>query len=183
MHLEGAWLSSTSTRKRAEKITKAQREELERNWRDRNKRLKGMGLPKQTFEEFLDFVHGRKTEKKTGPKDSIRQWTPSLAKARSKAAEAIKPSIPDLSYRTQHKIIKTPSATASATPLEDQELVVNSVPLEITRPKLWVTGPTSSKQTPAYTGTNIVGIGTMHKSNMVPIFSDQEAQDISKMRR
>ena len=34
-----------------------------------------------------------------------------------------------------------------------------------------------------YTGTKIKGIGTMHKSNAVPIFSDQEAQDISKMRR
>jgi hypothetical protein len=34
-----------------------------------------------------------------------------------------------------------------------------------------------------YTGTKIKGIGTMHKSNAVPVFSDQEAQDISKMRR
>ena len=34
-----------------------------------------------------------------------------------------------------------------------------------------------------YTGTKILGIGTMHKSNAVPIFSDQEAQDIARMRR
>lgn len=34
-----------------------------------------------------------------------------------------------------------------------------------------------------YTGTKIIGIGTMHKSNAVPIFSDDEAKDISKMRR
>lgn len=34
-----------------------------------------------------------------------------------------------------------------------------------------------------YTGTKIKGIGTMHKSNAVPIFSDQEAVEISKMRR
>jgi hypothetical protein len=34
-----------------------------------------------------------------------------------------------------------------------------------------------------YTGTKIKGIGTMHKSNAVPIFTDQEAHDISKMRR
>jgi len=34
-----------------------------------------------------------------------------------------------------------------------------------------------------YTGTKIKGIGTMHKSNAVPIFSDEEAIDISKMRR
>ena len=34
-----------------------------------------------------------------------------------------------------------------------------------------------------YTGTKVKGIGTMHKSNAVPIFSDEEAIDISKMRR
>jgi hypothetical protein len=34
-----------------------------------------------------------------------------------------------------------------------------------------------------YTGTKVKGIGTMHKSNAVPIFSDDEAKDISKMRR
>lgn len=34
-----------------------------------------------------------------------------------------------------------------------------------------------------YTGTMIKGIGTMHKSNAVPIFSDEEAIDIAKMRR
>jgi hypothetical protein len=34
-----------------------------------------------------------------------------------------------------------------------------------------------------YTGDKIKGIGTMHKSNAVPIFSDEQAQDIAKMRR
>ena len=34
-----------------------------------------------------------------------------------------------------------------------------------------------------YTGTRIKGIGTMHKSNAVPVFSDEEARDISSMRR
>jgi hypothetical protein len=34
-----------------------------------------------------------------------------------------------------------------------------------------------------YTGTKIKGIGTMHKSNAVPVFSDEEAKDISSMRR
>jgi hypothetical protein len=44
-------------------------------------------------------------------------------------------------------------------------------------------GIATTKQIPQYTGTKIIGIGTMHKSNAVPIFSDEEAQDISKMRR
>ena len=44
-------------------------------------------------------------------------------------------------------------------------------------------GAISSKQIPKYTGDKIIGIGTMHKSNAVPIFSDNEAKDISSMRR
>ena len=34
-----------------------------------------------------------------------------------------------------------------------------------------------------YTGTMVKGIATMHKSNAVPVFSDEQAIDISKMRR
>jgi hypothetical protein len=34
-----------------------------------------------------------------------------------------------------------------------------------------------------YTGEKIKGIGTMHKSNAVPIFTDNEAKDIASMRR
>jgi hypothetical protein len=44
-------------------------------------------------------------------------------------------------------------------------------------------GAVKTKDVPQYTGTKILGIGTMHKSNAVPIFSDDEAKDISSMRR
>jgi hypothetical protein len=39
------------------------------------------------------------------------------------------------------------------------------------------------KPSPVYTGTKVKGIATMHKSNAVPVFSDEEAVEISKMRR
>jgi hypothetical protein len=41
----------------------------------------------------------------------------------------------------------------------------------------------TKKPTPVYTGTAIKGIGTMHKSNAVPIFSDEQAIEIATMRR
>lgn len=44
-------------------------------------------------------------------------------------------------------------------------------------------GAVKSRDIPKYTGTKMLGIGVMHKSNGVPIFSDQEAKDISSMRR
>jgi hypothetical protein len=34
-----------------------------------------------------------------------------------------------------------------------------------------------------YTGTAMKGIGTLHKSNAVPIFTDEEAKDQASMRR
>jgi len=45
------------------------------------------------------------------------------------------------------------------------------------------TGAVASKAIPQYTGTKMLGIGTMHKSNAVPIFTDEEAKSISSMRR
>lgn len=44
-------------------------------------------------------------------------------------------------------------------------------------------GPCTKPEQKVYTGSKVKGIGTMHKSNAVPIFSDEEAVDISKMRR
>ena len=34
-----------------------------------------------------------------------------------------------------------------------------------------------------YTGTKVVGISTLHKSNGIPVFSQEEAIEVSKMRR
>jgi hypothetical protein len=45
----------------------------------------------------------------------------------------------------------------------------------------WV--PCTKKAAPVYTGDKIIGISTLHKSNAVPVFSRQDAIDISKMRR
>jgi len=46
------------------------------------------------------------------------------------------------------------------------------------------TGPTPRKEPQQYTGDLLVGIGTMHKSNMVPIMrGTDEAKDIARMRR
>ena len=44
-------------------------------------------------------------------------------------------------------------------------------------------GNATLKPAKVYTGTKVKGIATMHKSNAVPVFSDEEAVDISRMRR
>ena len=41
----------------------------------------------------------------------------------------------------------------------------------------------TKKSDTAYTGEKVLGISVLHKSNGVPVFSQEEAIDISKMRR
>ena len=136
MHLVGPYLSTTSTKKRTEKLTKAKQQELEQGWRERNQRLKEMRLPKETFDQYLEWVYGR--GKKT---------------------------------KTRHIY----EVTSLAMPDKNAE--------SVSRPNTWTTGACALKASPKYTGTQILGIATMHKSNMVPVFSNQEAKDISTMRR
>jgi len=52
---------------------------------------------------------------------------------------------------------------------------INSLP--------FTAGPCFKPIDKVYTGTMIKGIGTMHKSNAVPIFSDEQAVEIATMRR
>lgn len=150
MHIEGPWLTTTSTKKRNEKITKAKQAELESGWRDRNKRLKEMGLPKETFEQYVDWVYGRGTKTRSAKKEDGQKS--SLAK--NKRVHGVLP------VHEKNEAPDVPKSLGS-----------------------WITGPVASKPSPVYTGTKVKGIGTMHKSNAVPIFSDEEAIDISKMRR
>lgn len=44
-------------------------------------------------------------------------------------------------------------------------------------------GLAPKRESPKYTGDNVIGIGQMHKSNAVPIFKASDAEDIAKMRR
>jgi hypothetical protein len=53
----------------------------------------------------------------------------------------------------------------------------NHIPSRVTE------GGSTASVTKVYTGTKVKGIATMHKSNAVPVFSDEEAVEISRMRR
>lgn len=47
-----------------------------------------------------------------------------------------------------------------------------------------MTGGVAAAHTPMqYTGNNMLGIATMHKSNAVPIFCKESAEDVANMRR
>lgn len=80
--------------------------------------------------------------------------------------------------------------TAAKKPIKDARTLGKSLPRVPQRGTLLAqpsvntgVGVAVKAPIPVYTGTKMIGIGTLHKSNSVPVFSDEEAQDISKMRR
>lgn len=63
-------------------------------------------------------------------------------------------------------------------PVVDPRRLTNHIPSLDTGAGLAV-----KKEVQQYTGTAMLGIGQLHKSNSVPVFSKEDAVDISKMRR
>jgi len=78
----------------------------------------------------------------------------------------------------------TPSKKKTKTefkPLPSSKPYIRETPHIASLP--FTAGPCTKPEQKVYTGSKIKGIGTMHKSNAVPIFSDEEAIEISRMRR
>ena len=79
-------------------------------------------------------------------------------------------------YETKKPLVK-------ATPLPKPKPYVRETPHY---PSLTTGGAdtcTKPIQGKVYTGTAMLGIGTLHKSNAVPIFNSEDALDQAKMRR
>ncbi len=164
MHLARG-LTTTSTKKRKVKITKAMQAEFERGWRDRNQRLKEMHLPKETFEQYMEWLHGTGGKNKKKKIDNTKHSTTASSLVVGQG---------------QNKYSRVDTVPKEAEAVQGEDSKGNVL---VSRKADWVTGPCTSKPPMVYTGTKILGIGTMHKSNAVPIFSDDEAKEISSMRR
>ena len=61
--------------------------------------------------------------------------------------------------------------------------VTGSSPVESTKPTVMYDSPMAKKEEMVYTGTEIIGIAQMHKSNAVPIRGKKQAQEVAQMRR
>jgi hypothetical protein len=173
MSLVGPWLSTTSTKKRKIKVTKSGQEELERGWRERNIRLKQIGLPKETLEQYTDWLYGK--SKKSTTKERSGAKSPTTITTTTQASSITKEHDYKSTIRTMEtNVQKDNTDNKSETP--DSEL-------EARIPKHWVTGACATKPSPTYTGSKMIGISQLHKSNAVPVFTDEEIKDIARMRR
>ena len=139
MHLVGPYLTTTNYKKRKTKMTKARVLQLEEGHKSHNKFLKSIRLAPVSYDEYVDYVHGRAPRtRRTAPEplkvvDNYRRQVPTI------------PSLPMSTEGMQNSCAK--------------------------------------KQPQKYTGTLIKGIATMHKSNAVPVINDEQAKEISSMRR
>ena len=139
MHLVGPYLTTTNYKKRKTKMTKARVLQLEEGHKSHNKFLKSIRLAPVSYDEYVDYVHGRAPRtRRTAPEplkvvDDYRRQVPAI------------PSLPMSTEGMQNSCAK--------------------------------------KQPQKYTGTLIKGIATMHKSNAVPVINDEQAREISQMRR
>ena len=81
-------------------------------------------------------------------------------------------------WETVPKFARTKSVIKVAKTSQTIQAKVETIPSKVTPG-----GSTAKKESTRYTGTLIVGIATMHKSNAVPILNQQEAIEVSSMRR
>jgi len=66
---------------------------------------------------------------------------------------------------------------------EEFNVPVGRENVKVNRLNSWITGPVSTKQTPQYTGSNVLGVTIVHKSCLQPVFNQQQAIDAATMRR
>jgi len=139
MHLVGPYLTTTNYKKRKTKMTKSRVLQLEEGHKSHNKFLKSIKLAPVTYDEYVDYVHGR---------------TPHTRKPAPEPLKVV------ADYRRQVPTIPSLPMTTEG-----------------------MQNACARKEPQRYTGTLIKGIVTMHKSNAVPVINDEQAREISSMRR
>lgn len=109
---------------------------------------------------------------------------PKKARSNMTKAERIEYAL----WLTRVNSMKTNFARTPTAPVKDRSLVYDIQPKgsrstqdipSVTTPG----GDTSPLATTKYTGTKMLGVGVMHKSNAVPIFQEDHAKDLASMRR
>jgi len=154
MHLAQG-LSTIRNRKYKPKMTKANIAKWEEGLRLKNKEHKRMGLPKWTFEQYVDYCHG--IQPKVDPR-SREAFKPNKSQRNVRAEQ-------DREHRKKY-----PSLMEEAMKKGEFNKLGD--------------GKGTKKEPMKYTGDLITGIATMHKSNAVPVMKGtDQAKDIARMRR
>lgn len=115
-----------------------------------------MGGKRKGKQKFRNATEARKA------RELAAEWERNQAKWSTMSPKVSTPKRESLVYS-----LSTPSGRTTST----------HIPSKVTA------GGSTAPVHKVYTGDKIIGIATMHKSNAVPVFSDEQAVDISRMRR
>jgi hypothetical protein len=113
----------------------------------------------------------------TGKKKGKHKYTSAEAK---RNAESLAKEWEDLQKKYQPKtVVRKVFKTVSLSPnMSSPRSLPAAIPSLVTPG-----GDCSKKESVMYTGTEMLGIGQLHKSNAVPVFRTEDVADISRMRR
>ena len=119
----------------------------------------------------------------TGKKKGPKKWASSEAKRKAEFLEESWKALQkkwgvEAEEKKRKRALTAPTMTKSVGPKVPPGRETSKIESKDTG---WIVCAKTADK--VYTGDKIKGIGTMHKSNAVPVFSDEEAQDIAKMRR
>ena len=119
----------------------------------------------------------------TGKKQGPKKWASAEAKALAEKLDADWRALQkswgvEADSKKRKRALSAPAISTAVSPKTPPGRETVRVASQDTG---WI--PCTKKADPVYTGDAVVGISTLHKSNGVPVFSKQEATDISKMRR
>lgn len=116
----------------------------------------------------------------TGKKRGKQKWASSDAKRKHDVLKESWEAIKQANNITSERVTRAKDMKSTLT-VNFKAPPGREAPRTVSQDTGWVACTTAPNQ--EYTGTKVKGIGTMHKSNAVPIFSDEEAVAISTMRR
>ena len=150
MHLVRGMTTLNTRKKKSAKMTAGKLERLQKDHKEYNKQMKRLGCHNNmmTFEEYVDYVHGRyKPKTKVTSTDNSFNWQTNPT------------------YQRETPYIPSRGSDSFS--------------------------PCTKKESMKYTGERkLVGIAMMHKSNLVPVFADdddktgqKQATEIAQMRR
>lgn len=111
---------------------------------------------------MLIYVRQGKSKPKLKPKKEREEYAAWLAKHGVTKKKKEKPSFEPWTYS-----LSAPHRSTGKLPASKSNMM----------------GSTAAKPQKIYTGDKMIGIGTLHKSNAVPVFTQEEAEDMAKMRR
>lgn len=108
-------------------------------------------------------------------KRKAKYWTSSEAKKKSEMLEA--------SWKELLKKYPMKKVAMKVAPLIFDAKFVDEKRSTKNIPSKDSGGFAAKKDLQVYTGDKMLGIAAMHKSNLVPIFSDDSAKEVARMRR